>query len=249
MRKIPLILLAAVLALTLMRGAPFAAESCQMTFRPNQIDIGATYNGAILSVSGTVPEGCSAVVRILGEREDEVFKQKGKALGLLWMNMAAVTIHSVPRVVLLGLDADTYENGGPGWQNLGLGFESFRDEEAGDVFDDFLKLKERDGYYDVEQAVVEYSTAEDGSRQYKAEIAVPSSLHKGVYDVQVFAVRDGQVVCEAEHELHVELTGFPALLARVAFNHSLLYGILATIVAILAGLFMSLVFKDRGGAH
>jgi ABC-type dipeptide/oligopeptide/nickel transport system permease subunit len=35
----------------------------------------------------------------------------------------------------------------------------------------------------------------------------------------------------------------------MAFEHSLLYGIMAVVIAVFAGLFMGVIFKDRGGAH
>jgi hypothetical protein len=65
--------------------------------------------------------------------------------------------------------------------------------------------------------------------------------------VELDAVRNGEVIARAEQPVTVSLVGFPALLAGLAFGHSALYGILATIIALLAGLGIGLVFQGRGG--
>jgi hypothetical protein len=61
-------------------------------------------------------------------------------------------------------------------------------------------------------------------------------------------VRDGGVVARAEQEVKVDLVGFPALLSRLAFGHAALYGILAAVVAIIAGFAVGVVFQAKG-AH
>ena len=63
-----------------------------------------------------------------------------------------------------------------------------------------------------------------------------------------YADYDYVVIARAEQPLAVNLVGFPALLSRLAFGHSLLYGILATLIALLAGLGIGLIFQSRG-AH
>ncbi|MGO9531585.1 MAG: TIGR02186 family protein, partial [Syntrophobacteraceae bacterium] len=64
----------------------------------------------------------------------------------------------------------------------------------------------------------------------------------------VDAIRNGEVIARAEQPLTVNLVGFPALLAQLAFGHAALYGILATLIALLAGLAVGLIFQGKG-AH
>ena len=65
--------------------------------------------------------------------------------------------------------------------------------------------------------------------------------------VKLDAVSNGKVIARSEQAVTVKLAGFPALLAGLAFGHSALYGILATIIALVAGLGIGLVFQSRGG--
>jgi hypothetical protein len=77
---------------------------------------------------------------------------------------------------------------------------------------------------------------------------VPSRLSPGSYTVEVFAVKDGVIVAQDAQPLNAKLTGAPAFLADLAFNHAIWYGVLASIIAIVAGLGIGLVFQSKG-AH
>jgi hypothetical protein len=70
----------------------------------------------------------------------------------------------------------------------------------------------------------------------------------GGYTVEVIAVRDGTIQARASKAVDASLTGIPAVMANLAFNHGAWYGILASIIAILGGLIIGLVFQSKG-AH
>ncbi len=235
----------AVLFVFFLSGMCMASARPSLTIRPNQVGIGAGFNGTHVSIAGEVPEGTSAVIRLLGEPRDETFKEKGKALGVLWMNLKTVEIKDVPDVFLMGTDGTDHID----WEHSDLAFQSAKGDTDNQVFDEFLKLMEQEQFYQVENGVVQYEQSENGMRPFTADLAIPSAMHQGVYRVEVLAVKEGKVVDSAAEELHTKLTGLPAFLARLAFENSLLYGVAAVVIAILAGLFMSMLFKERGGAH
>ncbi|WP_419787113.1 TIGR02186 family protein [Pseudodesulfovibrio sp.] len=232
-------------AALLLTGSLALAAGTDLTIRPNLVPIGTSFNGATLTITGHVPEGDSAVIRLMGEPQHRNFRVKGKAMGVLWMNLKTVEINGVPDVFLMGTDGKAQVN----WEHSDLGFHSIKGETDDLLFDEFIKLMERDGFYEVENGVVSYETAADGEVPFKATLAIPSAMHQGVYRVEVLAVRDGKVADVAAEELHTKLTGLPEFLSKLAYDHSLMYGIAAVIIAILAGLVMSMIFKERGGAH
>lgn len=235
----------ALVAVLLLALPAFAAPQTSLTIRPNLVAIGTSFNGAQLAINGQVPAGTTAVIRLLGEPQNRHFKQKGRALGVLWMNLKSVEIKSVPDVFLVGNDGQS----GINWEHSDLGFQSVKGDTEEPIFDEFIKLMEQDGYYEIEDGVVAYGNVENGQLPFTATLSIPSAMHKGVYQVEVLAVKDGQIVGRSSEELHTKLTGLPAVLSKFAFEHSLTYGIAAVIIAILAGLFMSILFKESGGAH
>lgn len=235
----------ALLAVLILAVPSLAGSQPTLTIRPNLVAIGTSFNGAHLAINGQVPEGATAVIRLLGEPQNRHFKQKGRALGVLWMNLKSLEIENVPDVFLVGND------GHPGidWEHSDLGFQSVKGDTDELIFDEFIKLMEQDGFYEIENGVISYKDVESGMRPFTASLSIPSAMHKGVYKVEVLAVKDSKIVGRASEELHTKLTGLPAMLSKFAFDHSLAYGIAAVIIAILAGLLMSVLFKESGGAH
>jgi hypothetical protein len=71
----------------------------------------------------------------------------------------------------------------------------------------------------------------------------------GEYEVKVLALDGGQGAGAATEHIEVEEVGVPALLSSLSFKHGGLYGLLAVLVAIGAGLLMDFFFGEQQGAH
>ncbi|MBZ2172540.1 TIGR02186 family protein [Nitratidesulfovibrio sp. SRB-5] len=222
-----------------------------LAVKPGDIVIGTSYTGTTLHFSGEAPRGSAIVARFTGASGDLALRQKGKAFGLLWMNMGTVHLHDVPSVYLVTSSRPLADIGG-----TGLGLDAVRagvQQEEGsaaqgadtlDVPAELVRLKQHDGLY--REGVGGITVTDDGA--FSAELAIPSRMSPGTYTLDVFALRDGQVVGSTSVPVRAELVGAPAWLAHMAFDRGLLYGVLATLVAILAGLAVGMVFQSKG-AH
>ncbi len=242
------------LALVLFLPLSVRADATGLAVSPADVSIGALYNGEWMTVTGTVPAGADVVVRFTGAPHEIHMKEKGKALGLLWMNLDSLTFSGVPRVCLVQSSRPLGELGAAGQQlglagvSAGFGVES----AAGDkhyLVPEFLKLKQGEGLYSEKTGGVELAPAENGMQAFAAKVFLPSRLSPGHYLAEAFAVQDGAVVATASLPVPAELVGAPAFLANLAFNHGAWYGVLASIIAILGGLLIGMVFQSKGGAH
>jgi uncharacterized protein (TIGR02186 family) len=249
------ILFAAFCLFTVSAGA--AQDSARMTIEPRAIDIGALYNGTTLTATGSVPADSEAVVRFIGTSCDLHMKEKGKVGGVMWMNLESITFKGVPNICLVSSAVDLNRLEADGGVTLGVlrlsGLKKSIEIEAKgggheNAFEELLKLKQKEGLYREMFGNISYASAVDGQKTFSAKIPIPSRLIPGAYTVEVDAIRNGEVIARAEQPLTVNLVGFPALLAQLAFGHSALYGILATLIALLAGLGIGLIFQSRG-AH
>jgi hypothetical protein len=115
-------------------------------------------------------------------------------------------------------------------------------------FEELIKLKKGEGLYRELTGNVSYGSVSDGSKTFQVDIPIPSRLAPGDYAVEVAAVEDGEIEALGRHEITVRLAGAPAMLSNLAFGHGAAYGILATIIALLSGLAIGMVFKSKG-AH
>ena len=243
-------------------GWPFswAAGGINAYLTPKAVNVGTFFNGSKVYVSGDVSRDSEVVLRLWGMRQDVALKKKGKVLGLLWMNLGSVTIHDVPSMYLVSISKDlaaiakTQPNK---WEELGFGFAALKREfdispaeaESDAIFSEFLKLKESEGLYAIETDKVTYVETQSGGKSFEAVLQIPPRLTPGKYSVETFAVKDGIVSAKTTAELQVKQVGFPAFVSSLAFKHGALYGLLATIIAIAAGLLMGVIFKGEKGAH
>jgi uncharacterized protein (TIGR02186 family) len=257
------IVLSLVVLLTtlLFRPAAPRAEEATMRLDPPVVRISAFYNGTDLTITGEVPADAEVLVRLTGEHEDVTLKKKGKVGGLLWMNVAEITLKNAPSVSLLytskNLGAMATAANTAAWDELGLGFDAIKrqlqvvavtgDKEV--IANDFMKMKNHEGLYDLQPDAVRFADSNGPMKAYSAVIHVPPRLKPGAYQVDVLAVSGDRIVASAGDELNLVQVGFPAFLSSMAFGQSLLYGIMSVAIAIFGGLGMSMVFRSKGGAH
>lgn len=244
--------LAAILLL-LLSALPAMAGEISLKATPGSVQIGTLYNGATLHVEGTAPGGSEVVLRFQGAAADQHMKQKGRALGLLWMNLGSLSLEAVPGVYLVTASKPLAELGPAALPFSLEGVSSqFRVEPAAaDTAEnraEFVKLKASEGLYRQEPEGVTLDADQGDSRSFQADIKLPSRLAPGVYTLEALALKDGQVAAQGQVQVEAKLIGAPSLLADMAFGHAALYGVLATLIAILAGLGIGLVFQSKG-AH
>ncbi|GAB7078787.1 TIGR02186 family protein [Megalodesulfovibrio paquesii] len=246
------IILTLLLTLTVLAapGAVLAEGSLPLSIDPQHIDIGIFYNGMALAVRGAVPEGAQVVVRFTGAPETVHLKQKGKVFGLLWMNMNSLEFRNVPKVCLLEASSPLKDLGAAGQElsleGLARGFVIEPAEaDRALLVPEFLHLKDRDGLFRQQAGGIILGEAVNGVRPFTLDMAIPSRLSPGTYSVEVFAIKGGQTIAQAATPLDVALVGTPAFIANLAFNHGAWYGILASIIAILAGLAIGMVFQSK----
>jgi len=237
-----------------------ASMPVKITVQPDQILMGASYDGTDISVSGEIPEDSEALIRVIGHTEDSRLKKKGQALGFLWMNLGSVEFHKVPSVFLLYWskgDNAFFHSVQEAWQSPDLGLEAikkqvdivsdYEDKEA--LFEEFIKLKQKSGLYGAAEGRIRYKEENKGMKSFSCSLRLPSGLPQGVYKVEVFAVKEGGIAGYSVKEIRARQAGMPSLIASLAFNHGTLYGILAVLVAVIAGLLTGVMFKGEKGAH
>jgi uncharacterized protein (TIGR02186 family) len=233
-----------------------AATNLHVAMHPEQIRMGAGFNGAQVLLSGKAPSDAEVMVRVVGKAEDARLKEKGRALGVLWMNMGSVEISNAPNIFLLFLPEggeDTLaKDGAPG-----VGLQSLHkqvqivaeDADKDAIFDEFVKLKEKAGLYGTLTNAVQYGPAQGDMKSFKATLTLPASLPQGRYAVEVLAVENGAVAASDDLTLDAHEVGLPSWISTFAFDHGTLYGIFAVVVALIAGLLTGIIFRGEGGAH
>ncbi len=239
-----------------------ATVSVTTKLEPNLIAIGAFFNGTQLIVSGEVGVDSDVVVVISGKQEELTLKKKGKALGLLWMNLGDVHFKAVPNLYILyssnGME-EAAASDPKSWETLGIGFDYLKKEmeieavqaKRDDLADEFFKLKQHQGLYAAHQGEISFEQINDSQKSFTANIWIPPRIPTGEYQLKVMEIHHGQIVDNYSNQLAVKEEGIPLMLSSMAFDHSLLYGFFAVLIAVGAGLAMDFFFGTGkgGGAH
>lgn len=232
-----------------------SAAPIHLQLAPATVEIGTFYDGTTVTVTGQVPVGAEVVVRLSGEGEDLHLKKKGKVGGLLWMNTGDLTFHNAPKVYKLftgnGLkDLDNSAAREFGFIALNNRIEISPASSDDDfLLKEFVRLKTKENLYSITPDGISYSPEEDGMKSFQATISIPSIMKPGEYSVEVAALQDGKIIATSSKQLVLQQVSFPLKLSTMAFGHALWYGIMSVFIAVMAGLIMGLLFKDRGGAH
>ena len=239
-----------------LQEAPVATErpaSVELTLEPSDVRAGMFFDGATVRVSALVPEGLGVTISCLGPEGSVVLNRKGKALGLIWMNVGEVEIEGAPALYLLHSSGELGEIATTAaLASQGVGYVTLEDRvtiggvpgdgEEGRLFGEFVSLKESDGLYSTSEGSVESESGPEGLVRVWTELRLPAKTPPGEYQILVhgFAGEDGTLLGTAP--LRVVQVGMAASIQNLATQHGLRYGILAVVVAIVVGLLTGVLF-------
>jgi uncharacterized protein (TIGR02186 family) len=222
---------------------------------PSTIEIGMFYGGTTLSVDATLEGGGDVVVICRGKPGAIELKQKGKVWGLLWMNVGEVSFESVPSVYLLASTAALSQLAPAGeLRELGVGYQAVGDAaggatDAAETFSGLVALKESDGLFVALEGGVHVESVGEHVVHATAQLFFPAKAPPGEYVVEVFRFSAGHGVRVGSTVVKVRRVGTAALIASLAHQHGLLYGVVAVVIALVVGLLTGLVFGlgSKGG--
>ena len=82
-----------------------------------------------------------------------------------------------------------------------------------------------------------------GNRLFRAEVHLPANVPTGAYQVVTYMLRDGHVVSAQTMPLFVSKVGTAAVVFDFAHQYSALYGLIAIVIALVAGWLAHLAFR------
>ena len=102
-----------------------------------------------------------------------------------------------------------------------------------------IRTRQREGLYGTAPGDIAFL----GNRLFRTDLWIPANAPIGTYTVSVFLVRDGDVVSAETTPLVVGKVGFEARVFQLAHQFSLLYGVVAVLLAAMAGWIANLMFR------
>lgn len=239
-------------ALLLLCTSDTFAVTCKIT--PDRVAITLGYHGTRLSISGQSGTADGIIIQIQSPPGQTHLKYKGKAAGFLWMKMGGMRFDNIPSLYMLYTTAPLDDILKPDMQKKeGIGYAVLKGEMAIHSAkkninkalwtSEFIKFKERENIYRERPKSIHMPP---GGGEYRLDLNWPFEAPPGDYTVKVLAVENGRISGSAGGSIRIEKTGIVEQLTQLATHRAAVYGLLAILVAIAAGIGVGLIFRNIG---
>lgn len=213
------------------------------------IAITTAFVGTEVVLFGTAEGEVDLVVTVHGPRHDQIVRRKARVAGI-WINRDRLAFDQVPSYYAVASTRPIEQIARPDvMARLELGVDHLRlrpiDATGLDISeiatfqDALIRNKQRHGLYSREPEPVHFL----GPRLFRTTLDFPANVPPGIYQVQVFELRDGQVTDAQRSTLVISKIGLEADVYDFAHQQAALYGLLAILVAVTAGWLAGVIFR------
>lgn len=230
---------------------------------PNAVPIGFFFHDGKVSVTGTLPSGCDAALIVQGRNQETTMNIRGRKLGL-WMTVGRATFEDAPafyqcltsKPIAQMASRETAAENGLSLERIkremkmhveGKGRSSW--DEDRDWKNEFVEFKKASGLFSVQEGALTVVGGQGGVEKVQGEIVFPARSREGDYRVVLVGFKEGNAVARIEGTVSVALKPAVAFLRDLAMEHGWLYGIVAVMVALLAGVGVGAMMPSKGGGH
>lgn len=243
MKKLLLTLVFLMPAFAWGQGADLVTELTR-----DHVDISARYTGDEITLFGAMSGPGQIVVKVRSPEQPVALEKKGR-VGPFWLSQGKHDITGTPGLYYL-LSSAPIDGMLPAAARAAHGLDltdALKNVKvvptAGDAAamqtlkGAMLKLKQARHYYVADPKAVEIL----GGRLYSTTIRLPAQLPLGEYAVDIYLVRDGQVVATQHRKIRVDEVQMEHWISGVASDHSWAFGVIFTLCMMLLGLFLGVV--------
>ncbi|MFD1341590.1 TIGR02186 family protein [Litorisediminicola beolgyonensis] len=244
-----------VLMLTVLSLPARAQETVVLGLSQDEVSISTDFDGSEILIYGAVkretaiPEGAplEVVATIAGPFVPLTVYRKERRFGI-WVNADAVEVDLAPSFyavlssgpldeVLSAVEDLRHRISIPrAIRSVGAPMQV---ENAQAFTDAVIRIRERDGLYQVNEGVVDVRE----ETLFSSRVRLPANLTEGEYTARIFLVRGGAVVGQIETGIDVRKVGLERWLYNLSRDNSLIYGLMALALALAAGYGASTAFR------
>lgn len=235
------------LAVPALWPAGVAAAPLIADLSSREIAITTGFAGADLLLFGAAEAEGDVVVVVRGPVRREVVRRKERVV-VIWMNQSSVTFDDVPGFYFVASSKPLDQVAQPqtlrqyqiGLASLAMPVASTSDTDLAPQFRDGLKRAM------VGRGLYQQSTepvAILGNRLFRAAIRFPANVPTGVYTAETYLFRGGTLSASTKTPVIVRKAGLEARLFDFAHEQSVLYGVVAIAISLVAGWLTALIFR------
>lgn len=228
-----------------------AVQNMKLQVQPREIKVSDFYNGSKVKVDIFVPAQGEITVKFAGKPTTIVLERKGRK-GIFWLNVDEITLNNAPQAYMLFFSQKLSDMAPKDTiLSLGLGYDALSrqiGETEGqiakpEILSEFFRFKEKSKLYHISNELLQPENPSDRLVHYSLLIPVNSAMPVGEYQVTVYFFEDGKCKKQLSDTLTIQKVGFVKFVSGVAMEHAALYGILAILIAVMAGFSIGILFN------
>ncbi len=225
-----------------LRAEPLVAD-----LSDHLIAITTGFTGAEVLLFGATDGPGDVVALVRGPTGRAIVRRKDRIFGI-WVNSGSFDFEEVPNFYAVAssrpldqlLTPETKQRYGIGLGNLSIRPASdSTSPAAGDMLQALTRIKIGEGLFRPAAGKVTFL----GARLFRADFRFPANVPTGSYLVEVLLIRDGQIAGAQTTPLVVSKIGVGADIFEFAHRHAAAYGIIAIVIALMAGWAAHLIFR------
>jgi uncharacterized protein (TIGR02186 family) len=227
---------------------PTSGQELAIDLTKNAVPITANFIGSELMLYGASESGGDILVVVRGPNKNQTVRRKKKS-AVIWVNDKEVTFLDAPTYYFLAstrpigqfLTGDTAQKEQIGYPAMALKVKGAIDDSI--IIEDFkrafIRNKQKQGLYGEGPGLVSYK----GKHLFRTRLKFPANVPVGNYNIDIYDFRDGKIINKESTVLPIQKKGIEAQVYNFAHKHSLTYGIVAILVAAMAGWLASVMFR------
>jgi uncharacterized protein (TIGR02186 family) len=229
-------------------AAPQPGEELQAELSTREISIQSNFTGIEILIYGSIDfsqtkapdQGVYDVIIVIRAPSHPLVVRHKQRVAGIWVNGPGEVFPSVPgfyaalstRPFRAVTSDEMLKQLGIGLGNLDFGKAPSDDVEDAKYRSAVIRLKKKQKLFQEHDDGVAFV----GRSLFRGTVALPVNVPIGRYTADVYLFRDGELISKSQSTLEVNKAGIERLIYRLAFTHPLLYGLLAVLIAVLAGL-------------
>lgn len=229
-------------------AAPLRAAPLVVDISQHLVGIATDFSGSEVLLFGAIDGEGDVVVIVRGPTRPLVMHRKSRVFGV-WVNSATMTFDRAPSFYTIAASRPLEEIApAPVRARHELGLEHVKIELPAAKASPNLRQEWREGLIRNQQRLGLYRADVGrvtflGNQLFRVRFALPANVPTGSYQVLVYLLRQGRVISAQTTPLFVSKVGLEAEVFDFAHRQSALYGIIAILLALVAGWAGNAIFR------
>jgi uncharacterized protein (TIGR02186 family) len=223
-------------------------EELQAELSTREISIKSNFTGIEILIYGSIDfsqtkppdDGVYDVIVVIRSPSRPIVARHKQRVAGIWINGPGEVFPQVPgfyaalstRPFRAVASDETLKELGIGLRNLDFGRPPSDDVEDAKFRSAVIRLKKEQNLFQEHDDGVAFV----GRSLFRGTVALPVNVPIGRYTADIYLFRNGALISKNQSTLEVSKAGFERVIYLLAFSHPFIYGILAVLIAVLAGL-------------